>query len=310
MILIITHKSDYTADFLIDRLNKTGIAYFRLNCDILHIYDYTFEFSPAYNFTINGICNFTSVWYRRTMLAELGEDLSPAERAYLQLEYNSLLSNILSSLQNVRWLSHPLRIQEAENKVLQLKCAVNIGFVIPDTLITSNKERLLAFAKKHDGDLIIKPLGIGRMKAEENKLIYTNQILQEHLKAIDTFDLTPCIIQNNIAKEYELRVTVVGDKIFAAKVDSQSNDSTKVDWRKEKLPFSSYVLPPEIIIKCKRLIDLLQLSFGAIDIIKTKSGQYVFLELNPNGQWAWIESDTGLPIADTIIDFLIQNDDK
>ncbi|WP_345005774.1 hypothetical protein [Snuella lapsa] len=111
------------------------------------------------------------------------------------------------------------------------------------------------------------------------------------------------IFQNEISKEYELRVTVVNGKIFAAKIDSQSNDNTKLDWRKGRLKFSRYRLPQHIEEMCLRITSKLNLNFGAIDLIKTKNN-YVFLEINPNGQWVWIENDTGLNISDEIINFL------
>mgnify|MGYP005827328847 CR=1 FL=1 len=100
---------------------------------------------------------------------------------------------------------------------------------------------------------------------------------------------------------------VVGDKIFSAKVNSQKNKNTLIDWRKEKNPFVEYALPSEIEQKCIQLTRKLNISFGAIDLVRDKDGNYIFLEINPNGQWAWIEIETGLKISDEIIDFLTEN---
>lgn len=97
---------------------------------------------------------------------------------------------------------------------------------------------------------------------------------------------------------------MVGNKIFSAKVDSQKLEETKIDWRKRKIPFQPYLLPNEISEKCLALTQKLNLSFGAIDIIRSKSGEYIFLEINPNGQWAWLETEAGLKISDEIINFL------
>jgi len=118
--------------------------------------------------------------------------------------------------------------------------------------------------------------------------------------------LTPSIFQEYIEKDYELRITVVGERVFSAKVESQHNEKTKIDWRKEKLKFTEYKLPDAISKKCVLLLKTLDLNFGAIDLIKTKSGEYIFLEINPNGQWAWIEFDTKLEISEAIISFLTQ----
>ncbi|MNE53265.1 Ribosomal protein S6--L-glutamate ligase [compost metagenome] len=116
--------------------------------------------------------------------------------------------------------------------------------------------------------------------------------------------MTPCIYQELIEKEFEVRVTVVGEKVFSASIDSQSDNDTKIDWRKKKLVFTKVELPFEIEYLCIEIVKKLNLLFGAIDLIKDKNGNYIFLEINPNGQWAWIETQTGIEISDAIINEL------
>jgi glutathione synthase/RimK-type ligase-like ATP-grasp enzyme len=101
---------------------------------------------------------------------------------------------------------------------------------------------------------------------------------------------------------------VVGEKIFAAKVDSQKNEDTKIDWRKKKTPFVSYDLPEQISEKCLVMTKKLNLEFGAIDMIRKPNGEYVFLEINPNGQWVWLDTEASLKISDEIINLLVQQD--
>lgn len=103
-----------------------------------------------------------------------------------------------------------------------------------------------------------------------------------------------------------MRITVVSNKVFSAKVDSQKLDKTKTDWRKEKIPFEKYLLPNDIEKKCVELLQKLNLSFGAIDMIRNSNGKYVFLEINPNGQWAWLDMETDLNISDEIINYLTE----
>jgi glutathione synthase/RimK-type ligase-like ATP-grasp enzyme len=64
-------------------------------------------------------------------------------------------------------------------------------------------------------------------------------------------------------------------------------------------------LPPEIQDKCVRLVEQLELSYGAIDMVLTPEGRYVFLEINPNGQYLWIEEQTGMPISAALCDLLM-----
>lgn len=115
-------------------------------------------------------------------------------------------------------------------------------------------------------------------------------------------------MQEYISKRVELRVTVVGSRVFAAEIHSQVNSSTKHDWRRydlDRTPHMRHPLPPSVEACCVQLVQTLRLNFGAIDMIVTPSGEYVFLEINGNGQWGWIEDLTGLPIADAIVELLV-----
>lgn len=306
MILIITHKKDFTADYVVNKLNELKKEYFRFNCEDYLNYDIKIEFSGRSKcraITINGIGNFTSVWYRRTMVPEL-EVPNLGERLYLISQIEIFLQNLLGILE-AKWLNIPSAVDKAENKFLQLSIAQTIGLNIPETLATTTHKTLQEFLQTHK-KLIIKPMGSGRINisATECKLIFTNIIEVSKLDDLENYDMTPAIYQNYIEKEYELRVTIVGQDVFAAKVDSQRDVETMVDWRRKKIAFTKYHFPKKEQEKCLTLLKNLNLSFGALDFIKGKDGQYYFLEINPNGQWVWIENDTEMPISNSIITYL------
>jgi glutathione synthase/RimK-type ligase-like ATP-grasp enzyme len=305
VILIITHKEDFTADFVIDKLNSRDIPYFRLNCEDITKYNYTFNSGENFNFQIDNI-SFYSLWFRRTKLPNIEMENSE-EKLFILDDYNTLLENILSTINVSKWLSKPFSVYQAENKIYQLKVAQNIGFKIPNTLVTSDHSCLRRFIDIHRGSVIIKPIRQGRIrKNNEIKTIFTNQIDSETIQNLEEYALTPCIFQESIEKDLEIRITVVDNSVFSASVESQITEETKTDWRKRKLSFERYSLPHEISAKCIELTKRLNLSFGAIDMIKKPDGEYIFLEINPNGQWAWIEMETGLEISDKIIRFLTQ----
>jgi len=104
-------------------------------------------------------------------------------------------------------------------------------------------------------------------------------------------------------------VTVVGNKVFATAIHSQDHNETKIDWRlwdiitDIDLKHTKIELPSDISEKCINITKSFNLSFSAIDLILSKDNEYYFLEMNPNGQWAWIEEKTGYPIRDTIISY-------
>ncbi len=302
MILIITHKEDYTSDFIINKLNQRKIKYKRLNCEDL--IDSNFIVDKDLSFSIDGINSFKSVWFRRTKLPDINAS-NPHEKIYLLNEYETLLKNLFCTI-DAKWFSNPFKIYKAENKLYQLKIAKDIGFIIPNTLITNNKETLKEFYYLNSKKIIIKPLSQSKLNYNgETEFIFTNDLRNEHIETLDEYELTPCIYQEKIPKSIELRVTVVGEKVFSSGINSQLFENTKTDWRKGKQEFFKEAIPLDIEENCKLIVKKLGLRFGAIDLIKDTNGNYIFLEINPNGQWAWIENETGLKISDAIINELI-----
>lgn len=307
MILIITHKTDFTADFVVNKLNQRRIAYRRLNCEDLMSSEFSFKFDSDFRYSILDTGDYQSIWFRRTKLPEV-KDLSNEETAYVLSEIDDFFKNLFSILP-AKWLSPPAAVYRAENKLLQLKHAQRLGFIIPETLVTNSKRELKDFYQTNNRNIIVKPISQTRVSHRaDSTFIFTNPVSQNLIDQIEEFDLTPCIFQRNIQKEYEIRATVVGEKVFAAAVYSQVDDDTKVDWRRKRLEFVETQMPSEIQDLCVRLLKELDLGFGAIDLIKTPSGEYVFLEINPNGQWAWIENQTGQKISDAIIEYLLDEE--
>jgi hypothetical protein len=302
MILIITHKEDYTVDFVVNKFNKLRIPYRRFNCEDIYNNRVSIKIDPLFSYSILENSEYDSIWFRRTKLPQVA-NLCIEEQLYLQYETESLFKNLFSTLTS-KWLSLPEAVYRAENKLFQLKIANEIGFKIPKTLVTNSKMELIDFYKNVK-NVILKPISQTRIQYKNKaEFIFTNTLTKEIIDKIEDFDLTPCIFQENIAKEYEIRVTVVNNDVFAACVDSQSHDETRVDWRRKKIQFTAIILPNEIGKKCQQMVQKLNLNFGAIDLIRTPSGDYVFLEINPNGQWAWIENQTNQNISGSIIKFL------
>jgi glutathione synthase/RimK-type ligase-like ATP-grasp enzyme len=99
---------------------------------------------------------------------------------------------------------------------------------------------------------------------------------------------------------------MVGERAFAVLIDSQKDNETQIDWRRGEIPLKHLIieLPNNILSQCVSLLKILNLRFGAIDFILDKSGNFIFLEINPNGQWAWIEKQTEYDISNEIVNLL------
>lgn len=304
MILIVTHREDYTADFIVNQLNRKGFPYHRLNTeDIGTVHNISISFDPKIGVSIDGYNFFSSIWYRRTKTPTINT-ANQSEIAFFHKDFNSFLLNLWSVIKTKKWLSEPSKINASENKVYQLSVAQSLGFNIPETKISTDSSIIKSFYNAKNKDLIVKPLRGGRYYEGNNqKLIFTNKLKEEHIAKDSDFVMFPMIFQEEIKKTYEVRVTVVDEIVFSARINSQSSEFGKIDWRKDRLKFQKYDLPREIEKKCLELLKVLGLKFGAIDLIKTEEG-YTFLEINPNGQWVWIEKETGLKISDAIITYL------
>ncbi len=208
-------------------------------------------------------------------------------------------------------MSHPLNIQQAESKVYQLSVAKALGLRIPNTIISNDAQEVRDFYKSTPQGIVAKPLRLGYFDyGDRQTSVYTNQVNWPDLADDISIKVAPVIYQELIQKQYDIRVTVVGDQVFAAAIDSQINPTAMIDWRKsdaDNLPHHRHKLPPEIEQACINLLVKLGLQYGAIDFALTPDDEYVFLEINPNGQWAWIEDKLQLPISEAIATWLFSN---
>jgi glutathione synthase/RimK-type ligase-like ATP-grasp enzyme len=142
----------------------------------------------------------------------------------------------------------------------------------------------------------------------EEHVRFTELLAPDAIHSLESLETCPVIFQEYIPKSYEIRVTVIGEQIFAARIDSQAGGgATSIDWRRydiPKTPHSAYELPRVVRDQILALHRQLSLIYSSFDFVRTPCGEYVFLETNPFGQWLWIEDLTGLPISKAIADFL------
>jgi glutathione synthase/RimK-type ligase-like ATP-grasp enzyme len=158
------------------------------------------------------------------------------------------------------------------------------------------------------GRMIVKPARSGFVDyGDEQHAVYTTQLLQEHLVNLDSARWSPAIYQELIEKRCDVRVTYVGGLLFVAEIDSQTDLQAKIDWRRTinpELPHHPARLPTVVEDQVRTLMGHLGLEFGALDFIRTLDDDYIFLEVNPNGQWLWLEDLLKFPISAAIADWL------
>ena len=235
----------------------------------------------------------------------------PLVRSYLVAEAREHLYDLWAALRShgCFWLpGAPNDLGPAQRKVDQLARAQRLGLSVPDTLMSNDPEAVLEFHRAHEGRAVSKLVGSALPTVGRGRVLrYTERLRSRDLHDLDGVRVGPTIYQALVPKAYEVRATVVGGRVLAAAIDSQATNRTRVDWRRYDLghtPHRAIQLPASIESRLVALCRSFGLSYGAIDLIVTPEGEHVFLELNPAGQWQWIEQMTGLPISDAIADEL------
>lgn len=308
LFLIVTNKRDLTSDFIVREMRRRDLDFYRLNTEEIPACSFTRILGGATEFEAeNGSFSLKSVraaYFRRPILPEFSAlNMQASSKHYACEEWSYLLKSIYLELGG-KWFSHPNNISLAEDKPKQLKIANDIGFLVPETVITNKVDDVRKLFS--GGAVVAKPLKQSLLEDADGpgRVIYTNTI--NSFSEIEGQELrfVPVIFQRKIEKELDIRVTVVGDGVFSAAIKSQEYDKTRTDWRHGnviELEHEVFPLPQHIADKCKKIVKRLNLRFGAIDLVLDQSGEFWFLECNPNGQWAWIENRTGLPIAAAIV---------
>ncbi len=311
-VLLVTASYDVAADYVLKSLRQRGNPAFRLNTDLFPS-RVKASFRPPKDISIedeNGKVvlgtSIKSVWYRRHISPELPEELESGVRDFCERETRTFLDGVLTSLPTERFMSPPRAIFQAEHKPYQLSIASQLGFMIPDTVITNNPSLVREIARNHE--LVAKAIRSGYIASDEgNCAIFTSIVKPEDLEDLSGLTLAPTTFQEFLVKTSDIRVTVVAGETFAAEILSQERESSRVDWRAtddSHLVHRIHKLPTEIDELCRQLVTNLGLSFGAIDLVLKPDGSYVFLEINPNGEWVWLEDQLGFPISDRIAQWL------
>jgi MvdD family ATP-grasp ribosomal peptide maturase len=252
----------------------------------------------------------TAVWHRRLNFgARLPATLDGQLRSASVGEARAAAHGMLASLKAFR-MDHLRHIRHAENKQLQLQAAREQGLDIPRTLTTNDPAAARAFAGECGGGVVTKMLSSFAVYEQGRELVvFTNPVKPEDLADLSGLTLCPATFQELLPKSLELRVTVVGRRVMSAALDSQSSARAAHDWRRDGRrmiqDWRPHQLPPEIEEKILRLMDYFSLNYGAIDIILTPDGRHVFLELNPSGEFFWLERSPGLPISQAIAELLL-----
>jgi ATP-GRASP peptide maturase of grasp-with-spasm system len=296
MILIFS-SNDGSTSTVCQFLNELGADYEVINP--FNVDDFCSDFESRYYLKGRRIEEINVVWYRRSGYY-IPEVLNNSTDHYFS---QTIINNISQekratyeflnySLQHRYWLNTPNTIRIP--KIIQLNVANQLGINTPRTILTTSKKDLIEFSSS-ESELIIKPIDNTLALTFEDGfflLTYTTSIDETILQKIpETF--FPCLIQARLDKEYEIRSFYIEGDFYSMAIFSQKgSNKTKIDFRNEDVNNKSrrvpYQLPKEVEVKLHQLMLRLGLNCGSFDIVKTREGEYVFLEVNPVGQFGMV----------------------
>lgn len=325
MILIVTNKEDVHPNPVIEYLNTHKHPVFRLNTESL-LTDYELNWwcdERGVDLHIKNVRNglevyghdINSVWERRpTLPTELVYRNCAEIDKYNLGEAGGFLSFLLYYVSDKFSIGHHLYDRSAASKMLQLKIAKELGMNVPATCFSNRKADIVAFSQNYEY-VTLKPIEADFLcfGDEYEYVFYTRKVKSSLLaeQPEEAFLQTVSYVQDYVEKDFELRVTVVCDKCFGCRINSQvmDEDRGKIDWRQGYdygLQHEVFELPNYIQCFCRNFLSRMHLNFGCFDFVVTPKGQYVFLECNPNGQWLWIEYQTGMKISEAIAEALVR----
>lgn len=257
-----------------------------------------------------------TVWNRRPVPPELGDDVDPRDREFAQGESEQHLAGFLTTAcPGALWVNPPAATGLDTNKPWQLQLAREAGFSVPATLFSNAPDRVAAFFARHGGNIVYKSYRPQNWReGDEEPVSYTNYtaaVTEQDLGKRDALAMCPGIFQERIDKAFELRVTAIGNSFFCVRIDAPHSERARLDWRSERsaMRLSPFPLPDAVRDKCRSFMKRFGIVFGCFDFIVAPSGDWYFLEVNPMGQFLWQEERLPeLPMLDAMCAFLISAD--
>lgn len=245
-----------------------------------------------------------AVYYRRPGLPRIHGSVDNAYRVWAQSQAIVGMVQVLSSLPVV-WMHHPDVYRASAHKPGQLAVATQAGLRVPRSLVTNSLARAREWGARVGGDLVCKPIASASldMSSGEPMMIPARRVAVGALD--DSLALTAHYLQEWIPKAHEVRLTVVGERMFPVAIHAGS-EAARVDWRTDydALEYESVAIPDDVARGVRAFMARYGLNYGALDFAVTPDGDWVFFECNPAGQWQFIAAATKLPIAEAHAELL------
>lgn len=238
------------------------------------------------------------VWWRRPYISHRSSVSGECNEAslldYRIEQYHELILGLFHLCSPKLWVSDPTNTQRTENKVYQLNQAARAGFQLPPTIVSNSRDDVANFFKDNGGDIITKPL------ASSGRFLRTSRMPNPLDYSDDEFHQAPSIYQKCIEGTEHLRLICFGNICFATLIESD-----QLDWRPAPKRATAIQLDEIFEERVVNFTKTLGLEMGAFDFKKDRNGNWIFLEINPQGQFLFVEPLTGQNISTSFARYLI-----
>lgn len=241
--------------------------------------------------------NLDVIWWRRVGFPQAIPPTitAPAQIELIENDCRATLIGLLLNEFQGTWINHPVNSLLAQNKLIQLKTAQRAGFRVPRTLVSQNPTTIRAFCEELDYQVVVKSIG-GTQKVP----LLTMMVTPEHLECDDSIRLCPAIYQEYIPGDLHVRAQCFGDSVYSVTLKSGA-----LDWRPDlNIPFEVVDLEEEVKRRLRRVLKLLGLRMGIIDLKFAPDAELVWFEINPQGQFLFVQGLTDVDLASAFADFL------
>jgi ATP-grasp ribosomal peptide maturase len=309
VVLVVTKADDVTADLVIAELNNRKVSVVRLDPG-------DFPATVTVNARLGGdhldgnlrtatrsadLARIRSVYWRRPSAYTAAGSLTAPQAHWCVDQARYGLGGILGTLPGTHYVNHPWRNRDAEYKPAQLATAARCGLAVPPTLLTNDAEQARRFAEDY-GPVVYKPVRNTDFRGEGSRAL-TVWVEEVEPSSIDAgVAQTMHLFQQRVDKVADVRLTAVGERLFAVRIDGAPG----LDWRRDydALSYTLIETPPVVAKGVRAYLDAFGLVFAAFDFGLDAGGRFWFFECNPNGQWSWFPDEITEQITAAIADQL------
>lgn len=301
-VLIVTRRGDFHATVVADGLRRRGLGAAILETDRLgeggfhwSVGEHGVAVVPDRDGVPVAVAGGSVVWWRRLNgSAKASDHVDPEAHDLIARDTRATLLGAIATEFDGRFVSDPEATRAAENKLVQLRAARRAGFTVPDTIVSSDPAEIRGFWSRHHGGVVVKTLC-----GSPGRAFMTGRLREEHL--IDkAMVLSPAIYQEFVPGERHLRINVFGDRTVGAMLTTD-----RLDWRYPlDCTIEPYQVPDTLARRLSDVLTILRLRMGIFDL-KLLDDDVVWLEVNSQGQFLWLDGLCGLDVGECFVDFLV-----